>query len=554
MFCTSLIRFLALLFLTLPIPQVSSTQAQSTLVAFNPLPLVQMYQKYREKKKMSEKLEHIQRNLAELKSDINLLINSHLKSALTALDDAQHMVNDAEKIDSIRSAKHFLTQAINIEKEPQRKALAIYLLGHVYLLLDEQQAAKRQLINVVRFQFGQTQGIWKKTTIFDPKITQLKVDATGILCAFNDKATAIKENWCALHVGYRGAASIALKDLERCVASEETTSCERVGYRLLKTYIDQNRAENIQDPLSLRDPFKEEHYTSVNIGKDFLFESCELPSKGGLPSIDHYHACYWRAQVLLHQRDYAQLLQHHRFLCEHWLNSRQQDVDDAWSSAVETEAVSACQALYKEPMWSKLSKEDKASYVRPLCLQGDRIACAQLIRDTHFYHLELRNDISTYVGQRCLIEEDQTFCRLVEDTLKHELEPMIFKLKEIVIGLNPEGKLWDMTGDSNPEILLTMRIGKTLIYHQQLSIESISTDASGNPLSYRLRPEPSQSLPVYLGYAKRHKLELTFTDLDAYDDDLIGAETLSYSDFKGYDASFGSVKRLSVELTPVTRP
>jgi hypothetical protein len=547
MFRQTLISFLTLLIL------LPSAQASYVLISFNPYLLVQMYDKYREKKAMTEKLEHIQRDLAELKSDLKLLINSHLKSALTALDDAQHMVNEAEKIDSIRSAKHFLTQAINVEKEPRRKALAMYLLGHVYLLLDEHQAAKRQLHNVVRFKFGQEQGLWNKTTVYEPAITQLKIDASGILCSFNDEAKAIKENWCALHVGYRGATSIALKDLERCVASEHPESCERVGYRLLKTYIDQNRVENTQESLTLQDPFKEEHFSSVNFGKDFLFNSCTSNTPNTVPSSDHYQACYWRAQVLLHKKQIPKTLAHYRVLCQTWREAQQNGADEEWISAVKSEGVHACQALYKEPLWSRLSQEDKAQHIRPLCLQGDQRACAQLLRDTHFYHPDVQSVISPYLSHQCLVKEERSFCSLIDETLKHTLKPFRLKLNELVIGLTDEGKLWDMTGDSNPEVLLTLKVGDTLIYHQQLGIKSINTDADGNPLSYQLALDPNQSLPIYLDYAKRRDLEIRLIDLDTYEDDLINMKTLKYDDFKSYTSSFGTVKKISLSLDPVVR-
>jgi hypothetical protein len=159
--------------------------------------------------------------------------------------------------------------------------------------------------------------------------------------------------------------------------------------------------------------------------------------------------------------------------------------------------------------------------------------------------------ISPYLSHQCLVKEERSFCSLIDETLKHTLKPFRLKLNELVIGLTDEGKLWDMTGDSNPEVLLTLKVGDTLIYHQQLGIKSINTDADGNPLSYQLALDPNQSLPIYLDYAKRRDLEIRLIDLDTYEDDLINMKTLKYDDFKSYTSSFGTVKKISLSLDPV---
>ena len=526
----------------------ASTSHASPAAAFA---VLKTYSKYLEKKDLRDRLKNIQKDLSEIKSDLNLMINSHLKSAITALDDAQHMVSEAEKIESIRSARVFLTQAINMEKEPQRKALAMYMLGHVYLLLNERHNAKRKFESVMRFQFGEEKGLWKKKTVYNPEITKLKVDASGILCSFREKATAIKENWCALHIGYRGAKSINLKDLEECLASEDTRSCERVGYRLLKTYIDKNRVSNTQESLTMIDPFSEGHSGLVSLSKDFIFKSCNPKDAAKLPSIDDYHGCYWRAQALLHQREYDQVLDHHRFLCKAWLGATEAKASDDWVEAVTSEAMSACKALYKEPLWSRLTRDDKAQYVRALCLQGDLVACAQLLRDTHLYHKSLPTGVSSFLARQCLVKDREELCALINDTIKPELAPMRITFRELLIGLNAEGKRWDMKGDSNPEVLLRVKLGGQLIYHQRLNIKSINTDASGHPQSYEMTLAPALSLPVYLEFAKNSELEVILTDLDAYDHDLISAQTFSYQEFKSYSSKFGQVLKLSMSLDPL---
>jgi hypothetical protein len=249
------------------------TSALTSTYAFsNPTALIGVYLKYKDKKEIKEKLDQIHEDLEDIKSDLKLIKESNLKSAMSALSDAKEMVNPDEKIDSIRSAKHFLTQAINIETDPDRKVLAYYILGHVYLLLNEEATAQSQFKKVIRFRYGVKSGLFTSDITHSQTITQLKRDASGILCSYNEQPKRIKDDWCALHIGYLNATKINLIDLEECLHSEKRDHCGRVGFNLLQSYLNDHEQKSLdQSNLKLSDPFPSQHHEAIKYSKYFLF-------------------------------------------------------------------------------------------------------------------------------------------------------------------------------------------------------------------------------------------------------------------------------------------
>ncbi len=502
--------------------------------------LITGYMKQREMREIKGKLAQIEKDLEGIKSDLNLIIDSDLKAAMSALNDAKEIVNLEEKADSIRSAKHFLTRAVNIAKEPDRKALAYYILGHVYLLLNEETAAKRQFKQVIQFKYGVTSGLWNKETLYNQTITRLKRDASGILCSYQESAKRLNENWCALHVGYLNASKIELGDLEGCLHTEEKASCERVGFNVLQQYLNENESAEVRgEAFKLNDPFNSEHNEAIEYSKNFLYESCD--EAHSLSSPEHFRACYRRGQVLFHEGKFGDSLSHYKTVCNSWFNTLKASLEEGDSQ--HQIGQSACRLIYREPLWSMVSEEHKLGLVKDLCISGDLQACGQLISDYHFYDSKLLKTVSTYVADRCLLQEDQASCELIDRTRAQARDTKQFVLEELVVGLTPEGSLWDLTGDSNPEVLLQILVDDFTVYHQRLEISQIISDAAGNPITYILKLDPSKSILIDQEFAKERTIHVLITDIDPMSDDLIGKTEIK-GGVRALQAPFGSVAKV----------
>ena len=504
--------------------------------------LIGVYMKQRDMREVKSKLAQIEKDLAGIKSDLNLIIDSDLKAAMSALNDAKEMVNPEEKADSIRSAKHFLTRAVNIAKEPDRKALAYYILGHVYLLLNEESAAKSQFKKVVHFKYGTTSGLWTKETSYNQVITRLKRDASGLLCSYQESPKKLNEDWCALHVGYLNASKIELGALEGCLHTESKANCERVGYDLLREYLsDHEKTDTPQVELKLHDPFGSEHHEAIQYTKSFLYETCE--DSKGLSSPEHFKACYRRAQVLFHEGKFDETLSHYRTVCDYWFRNLKATLDQ--DDPLNIIGQRACQSIYREPLWSKMGEGHKLGIVKDLCLSGDLQACGQVVSDKHLYHADIRNSVSVYLSDRCLLKEEKPACDLIDQTRSKNRRVFKIRINKMVVGLTPEGKLWDLTGDSNPEVLLQISVGNLNVYHQKLEISRITSDASGNPITYDLKIDPNESLLIDQEFAKQEIIRIKLSDLDPMSDDLIG-EVEMKGGLHPLKSPFGSVS--SVDL------
>ena len=506
--------------------------------------LITAYMKQKDMREIKGKLAQIEKDLEGIKNDINLIIDSDLKAAMSALNDAKEMVNPEEKADSIRSAKHFLTRAVNISKEPDRKALAYYILGHVYLLLNEETAAKSQFKKVVQFKYGTTTGLWNKETSYNKAITRLKRDASGILCTYQEVPKKLNENWCALHVGYLNASKIELGDLEDCLHTENKANCERVGYDLLQQYLSEHeKAQTEPLGLQLVDPFSNEHNEAIGYSKNFLYEGCEDPSK--LSSQEHFKACFRRGQVLFHEGKFSETLKHYHTVCDYWFRTLKPTVDE--DDPLSQIGQEACQSIYRDPLWTLMGEGHKFGIVKDLCLEGDLQACGQMIKDKHFYHADLLSNISSYVADRCLLQEEKSSCELIDQTQSRERKSSKFVLNKVIVGLTPEGKLWDLTGDSNPEVLLKITVGELTVYHQELGIAQITSDAFGNPLTYELTLEPKESLLIDQLYAAENTIRIVFSDRDPMSDDLIGEFEMK-GGLQPVKTRFGSLSKIDLEV------
>jgi hypothetical protein len=534
------------MFLKVLILLMTSGFALTSAYAFpHPTGLIGVYFKYRDRKEVKEKLDQIHKDLEDIKGDLNLIIDSHLKAAMSALSDAKDMVNPDEKIDSIRSAKHFLTRAINIEKDPDRKVLAYYILGHVYLLLNEETTAQRQFKKVIRFRYGVETSFWNKNITHSQTITQLKRDASGILCSYNEQAKRIKDNWCALHTGYLHASKISLIDLEGCLHSEKRAHCERVGFDLLQSYLNDHELKGFNKTnLKLNDPFTPKHHEAIKYSKYFLFDSCHEPKS--LSSVDHFRACYGRAQVLFHENQFRESLAHYQTVCEYWFKNLKGEEEETLKDLGQR----ACQSIYKEPLWHLMAERDKLGLVKSLCLDGDQVACGQILKFKHFYHPDLLYNVSSYVARKCLLEEQQAYCDLIDQTRSHDRQLYKVHLKDIQVGRTQDGNLWDLTGDSNPEVLLEIRVGGILIYHQQLEISEITSDADGNPTYYTLKLSPKESILIDQALLETSFIQFNLSDVDSISNDKMG-EYIMPGKMRGLKAEFGAVKILDAKLITV---
>jgi hypothetical protein len=226
--------------------------------------------------KLYRKLDVIKAGIDEIKGKIDVMINSHLKAALSALENAKLIENQDEKLDSIRSAKHFLTQAINIEETLERKVFATYLLGTVFLMLDETKVAQHHLQKVLDTPF-EVGGIVTSSTIHSPTIHRLKTDATAILCGLNQQTREVNR-FCSYHILYQEGNAGTIDWIEGCIQTQDQVKCDQAASSALGHYIRKNQQENAKSSLDLIDSLDQLKDKEIKYLTPILKNECLEPN------------------------------------------------------------------------------------------------------------------------------------------------------------------------------------------------------------------------------------------------------------------------------------
>jgi len=494
-------------------------------------------------------LSHISAEIEALKKQVQVLSDSHLNSAIISLNNATLLKSEAEKLDSIRSAKRSLTQAITIEKDLSRKLYAIYLLGQVFTLLGEVEAAGHNFESVVMIPFDKT---LMRSLKYSPLVHQLKKEASAYLCSFNSqpKATEDKDKWCAYYLAYLSVKKDNINEVEQCINADNSASCNRVADTILPSYVDPKSevflkkltGKKYQTQGELLTRFNPLSTQDINTLKYLIRNPC-YGDNVTLSTLS-IKRCLWQSQIAIHNKDNQKAKDHLKYICDQFLLDSDQ-FEEAMSIGV-----SACNSLLHDTIWREITSSEKDT-IHKMCMQLNTYACHKILSQGNLFHKDIIKTLK-FVAHRCLVTQSEDYCSVIE-TLNKEDDYSKLTLKHLTIGLKKDNKLWDLSltgrrGSDKPDIQLEVYLQTVPLIHCRLSILQTKTDKNDKPSEYIVDPGECASVPFSRSIANTTPFLIKIKDIDTSSDDIVGEHAVLMSELNQSDLSFGSVLKLTFEI------
>ena len=516
-------------------------------------------------------LDEIHEDIKEIKASIDILKSSSLNAALSAFSDAKKIKDETEKLDTIRSAKRFLLDAIHLESDVERKALAQYMLGHYYILVKEFESAEDHFKEVLFSKNKKSNSWWSTNTTYNDAISTLKREASSILCAIYANKNKGSEtnpdkdlpyNWCAVSLAYSNISALNdFNQLEDCVLKKDKTMCELVGQNLLMVYGKTKELSSVvvndktSAVLNVTSLFSPEDVEEVKISSTLLDSKCGSQNNSlvALKTHEDFLSCYLYSNALLSVGEHQSALDLNYKLCDMGVKNPnlEMGIVDLFKTIIKSNGI--CDNLSKEPYWSITSQEMRLGLIKERCIMDDLNACARLLTDKDFYD-PLIKEVASHLLSRCFERNNQVACALIRNSNTNPDKSYTIKINKLKVGLNPDGSTWDIRGDRNPDVNLTIAVKAFLggglshvynIYKKNLSIKEVRADASGNPLTYVMDVNGEESFFVDERYITDFVIEYRIVDVDPISDDLIGEQaTLKKAPIK----KFGSVIDFETEI------